>query len=143
MYVLGDTWYSFGILLSYTYVIYISILHHSYLSKKSYNLRKKFWIIISESNWISFLETQWNKQAINKRFFFLKWFLGRGSTNSTIDIHKFNLKLSHLFGTTSLDSCSTQNQIFIENKRVQIEWDIVAHFFEKRDFDCKDSKWIF
>ena len=52
----------------------------------------------------------------------------------------------HLFGTTILDSCVSQNQIFIENKIVQIEWDIVAYFWrkkKKKGFDFNDSKWIF
>ena len=51
---------------------------------------------------------------------------------------------SNLFGTTGLDSCFTQNQFFIENKRMQTKWDIVAYFFFKKkwDFDS-DFKWIF
>ena len=43
---------------------------------------------------------------------FEKIFLCRGLTNSPIDIHEFNLKLSHLFGTTNFDLCFVQNQNF-------------------------------
>ena len=89
---------------------------------------------------------------------FWKIILYRGFTTSPIVIHKSSLwipnlvwywqthtslELFHLFGTISLDSCSTKNQISIKNKRVQTEWDIVAYFWKKRDFDPKDSKWIF
>ena len=43
---------------------------------------------------------------------FEKIILCRGFTNSPIDIHKSSLELSRLFGTTSLDSCLTQNRGF-------------------------------
>ena len=41
---------------------------------------------------------------------FEKIILCKGFTDSQIDKHKSSLELSHLFGTTSLDSYSTQNQ---------------------------------
>ena len=44
---------------------------------------------------------------------FEKMILCKGFTNSPIDIYKSSLELSHLFGTISLDSCLTQNRIFL------------------------------
>ena len=105
------------------------------MSIKPYNLRNIFWSIISKSNQNLFSEMQQNKQVVNNFFFWKKnvIFLCRGPTKSPINIHKFSLELSHLFGTSSLDSCLIQNQISIENKRVQIDW----------NFNPKDFRWIF
>ena len=75
---------------------------------------------------------------------FWKIFLCRGSTNSPIDIHKFSLELSHLFGTTSLDSCLTQNYSFYwKPRKMRTDQNMVVHYLRKRDFDSKDSKWIY
>ena len=72
-----------------------------------------------------------------------KMILCRGSTNSPIDIHKSSLELSHLFGTTSLDSRLTQNHSFYWKLRnMKTDQDMVAYYLRKWDFDSKDSKWI-
>ena len=61
-----------------------------------------------------------------------------------IDIHKSSLELSHLFGTTSLDSCLTQNCNFIWNlRKMRTNQNMVAQYLRKWDFDSKNSKWIF
>ena len=73
-----------------------------------------------------------------------KMILCRGSTNSPIDIHKSSLELSHLFGTTSLDSCLTQNHNFYwKLRKMRTDQNMVAFYLRKWDFDSKDSKWIF
>ena len=73
-----------------------------------------------------------------------KMILCRGSTNSLIDIHKSSLELSHLFGTTSLDSCLTQNHNFYwKLRKMRTDQNMVAYYLRKWDFDSKDSKWIF
>ena len=75
---------------------------------------------------------------------FEKMILCKGFTNSLIDIHKSSLKSSHLFGTTSLDSCLAQNRSFYwKLKKMWTDQNMVAHYLRKRDFDSKDSKWIF
>ena len=73
---------------------------------------------------------------------FEKIFLCRGFTNSPIDIHKFSLELSHLFGTTNFDSCFVQNQTFCwktEKDANRSRYGCIL-FFKKRDFDPEDSK---
>ena len=75
---------------------------------------------------------------------FWKIFLCRGSTNSPIDIHKSSLELSHLFGTTSLDLCLTQNHNFYWKLRnIQTNQDMVAYYLRNWDFDSKGSKSVF
>ena len=73
-----------------------------------------------------------------------KMILCRGSTNSPIDIHKSSLELSYLFGTTRLDSYSTQNQnSYWKQRKIRINQDMVVYYLRKWDFDSKYSKWIF
>ena len=75
---------------------------------------------------------------------FWKFFLCRGFTNSTIDIHKSSPELSHLFGITSLDSYSIQNRKFYwKLRKMQSDHNMVACYLRKWDFDYKDSKWTF
>ena len=65
---------------------------------------------------------------------FEKIFLCRGFINSPIDIHEFSLELSHLFGTTSFDSCFVQNQNFHwKPRRMQTDQDMVAYYFLKKE----------
>ena len=76
---------------------------------------------------------------------FWKNILCRGFTNSPIDIHKSSLELSHLFETTSLDSCLTQNCSFYwKLRKIRTNQNMVAYYLKRKwDFDSKDSKWIF
>ena len=75
---------------------------------------------------------------------FWKIFLCKGSTNSPIDIHKSSIELSHLFGTTSLDLCLTQNQNFHwKLRKMRTDQNMVTYYLRKWDFDSKDSKCIF
>ena len=70
---------------------------------------------------------------------FEKMILYRGFNNSPIDIHKF-----HLFETTSLDSCLTQNRSFYwKLRKMRTDQNMVAYYLRKWDFVSKDSKWIF
>ena len=70
-------------------------------------------------------------------------FLCMGFTNSLIHMHKSSLELSHLFGTTSFDSYSIQNQnLYWKLRKMQTNQDIIAYYLKKWDFDSKDSKWI-
>ena len=56
--------------------------------------------------------------------------LCKGSTNSPIDIHKSSLELFHLFGTTSLDPCLTQNHNFFwKLRKLWTDQDIVAYLW--------------
>ena len=87
------------------------------------------------------LVIEW-KLAARKSF--EKMILYRVSTNSPIDIYKSSLELSHLFGTTSLDLCLTQNHNFYwKLRKMQTDQDMVAYYLRKWDFDSKDSKWVF
>ena len=59
------------------------------------------------------------------------FFLCRGFTNSLIDMHKSNLELSHLFGTTSFDSYSIQNQnLYWKMRKMQTNQDIIAYYLK-------------
>ena len=70
--------------------------------------------------------------------------LSKDSNNSPIDIHKYSLELSHLFGTTSLDSCLSQNHNFYwKLRKMQTDQDMVAYYLRKWDFGSKDYKWVF
>ena len=83
-------------------------------------------------------------KVATKKIIFEKIFLCRGFTNSPIDIHEPSLELSHLFGTTSLDSCLIQNYSFYwKLRKMWTDQDMVAYYLRKWDFDSKDSKWIF
>ena len=58
---------------------------------------------------------------------FEKMILCGGFINSPIDIYKSSLELSHLFGTTSLDSYFTQNHSFYWKLRnMQTDQNMVA-----------------
>ena len=86
----------------------------------------------------------WNFGKLFENGSFEKIFLCRGSTNSPSDMHKSSLELSHLFGTTSLDSCLTQNHSFYwKLRKMQTDQDMIACYLRKWDFDSKASKWIF
>ena len=76
---------------------------------------------------------------------FEKMILCKGFTNSLIDIHKSSLKSSNLFGTTSLDSCLTQNCSFYwKLRKMWTDQNMVPYYLKRKwDFDSKDSKWIF
>ena len=75
---------------------------------------------------------------------FEKIFLCRGFTNFLIDIHESSLESSHLFGTTSFDSCFIQNQNFYwKLRKMRTDQNMVAYYLRKWDFDFKDSKRIF
>ena len=70
--------------------------------------------------------------------------LSKDSNNSPIDIHKYSQELSHLFGTTSLDSCLSQNHNFYwKLRKMQTDQDMVAYYLRKWDFGSKDCKWVF
>ena len=64
---------------------------------------------------------------------FWKNFLCRGFTNSPIDIHKSNLESSHLFGITSLNSYSIQNQEFYLKTEKDANWSKHGCIFLKKN----------
>ena len=81
----------------------------------------------------------------------LKFSICGGFTNSPIDVYKSSLESSHLFGTTSLDSCLCSKPNFLlktEKDANRTKYGCILFFFlnkkiKKKDFDPEDSKWVF
>ena len=76
-------------------------------------------------------------EKVATKMSFEKMILCRGFTNSPSDIHKFSLKLSHLFETTSLDSCLRKIKTDVNRSKHG------CMLLKKWDLDSKDSKWVF
>ena len=79
------------------------------------------------------------------KIIFEKIFLCRGFTNSPIDIHEFSSELSHLFGTTSFDSCLCSKPKFLlktekDANRTRYGCILFLNNKKKKDFDPEDSK---
>ena len=70
--------------------------------------------------------------------------LCRSFTNSPIDLHKSSIELSHLFGTTNLDLCLSQNRSFYwKLRKMRTDQNMVTYYLRKWDFNSKNSKWVF
>ena len=76
---------------------------------------------------------------------FRKIFLCKGLTNSLIDVRKSSLELSHLFGTTSFDSClCSKPEFLLKTEKDAKPNKIWLHIIiKKRNFDPEDSNEFF